>query len=123
MLCKASFFGDDECYDRILESKDPMEVKSLGRKVRDFDENLWVEFREHFVFEILKQKFGSNNQLKQILLSTRSAVLAEASATDRIWGIGLSENDPDSNNPDRWRGQNLLGVCLMRVRQHFQERA
>ena len=35
---------------------------------------------------------------------------------DRIWGIGLSINNPKSLDKNQWRGQNLLGKVLMRVR-------
>ena len=121
MLCKASFFGDDECFAKILEAKTPLEVKRLGRTVKDFDESSWEEFREYFAFEILKQKFASDERMKQTLLSTGSAILAEASPTDAIWGIGLAFDNPDSRHPERWRGQNVLGTVLMRVRKHFQD--
>lgn len=35
---------------------------------------------------------------------------------DRIWGIGLAQDDEKTNNPNLWRGLNLLGFALMRVR-------
>ena len=120
MLCKASFFGDDESFEKIKAAKTPIEVKRLGRKVKDFDEKDWQEFREHFAFEILKQKFDSDDRMRSILLSTGSAVLAEASATDCIWGIGLAADDPNARDPQRWRGENILGNVLIRVREHFQ---
>lgn len=43
-------------------------------------------------------------------------ILVEASPMDHIWGIGWSENDPQSQNPEQWRGLNLLGFALMNVR-------
>ena len=121
MLCKSSFFGDDASYEAILAAKTPAEVKRLGRTVLDFDEDLWAEFREHFAYNILLQKFASDERMRRTLLSTRSAVLCEASRNDAIWGIGLSVDDPDALYPERWRGQNILGNVLMRVRQHFQQ--
>ena len=36
---------------------------------------------------------------------------------DRIWGIGLAANDEKVNDPNLWRGLNLLGFALMRVRE------
>ena len=121
MLCKASFFGDSEIYDKILNAKTPKEAKRLGRCVKDFSEDLWEEFREYFAFEILKAKFSSDNRMRETLLSTGTAVLAEATVNDNLWGIGLDIDDPDVFYPERWRGQNVLGTVLMRVRQHFQE--
>ena len=35
---------------------------------------------------------------------------------DRIWGIGLAEDDPKAWNKKSWRGKNLLGEVLTRVR-------
>lgn len=43
-------------------------------------------------------------------------VLVEASPSDSIWGIGLRRDDPDSREPEKWRGENLLGFALMEVR-------
>tara|TARA_A100001015_G_C14804576_1_gene638357 strand:- start:341 stop:757 length:417 start_codon:yes stop_codon:yes gene_type:complete len=116
MACKAAFFCDHESYTKIINAKTPSECKKLGRRVKKFDEQTWSEFREFFAFEILKCKFKSNVDMMNILLSTGKNILAEASATDRIWGIGLSESDPRAYNPDQWKGTNLLGKILMRVR-------
>ena len=35
---------------------------------------------------------------------------------DRIWGIGLDEEDTRAWNKKTWMGQNLLGEILTRVR-------
>lgn len=61
-------------------------------------------------------KFEQISELKEFLLGTGGLVLAEASPYDRIWGIGLKDDDERSKNPDTWQGQNLLGFALMYVR-------
>lgn len=43
----------------------------------------------------------------------------EASPYDRIWGIQLSADTPEAQNPFRWRGENLLGFALMEVRDEL----
>ena len=45
----------------------------------------------------------------------------EASPVDRIWGIGLSRDDPRAQSPVEWRGLNLLGFALMAVRQQLEK--
>ncbi|OTQ27274.1 hypothetical protein B6D02_08960, partial [Gilliamella apicola] len=39
-----------------------------------------------------------------------------------IWGIGLSMDDPNIDNPLMWCGKNLLGFALMNVRQQLQKK-
>ena len=41
----------------------------------------------------LQAKFSQNEELKEKLLGTKDAILAECAVRDRIWGIGLSMTD------------------------------
>lgn len=45
----------------------------------------------------------------------------EASPINTIWGIGLSEKDKRAWNKETWRGQNLLGEILTKVRDKLLE--
>jgi ribA/ribD-fused uncharacterized protein len=65
-------------------------------------------------------KFIQNNGLRKKLLATKNSTLVEANPKDIIWGVGLSENDPNIANPNCWRGQNLLGEILMQVRTEIE---
>ncbi len=62
------------------------------------------------------RKFEQNPELKDFLLSTGDLVLVEAGPGDCIWGIGLGQDNSKAQNPETWRGQNLLGFALMDVR-------
>jgi ribA/ribD-fused uncharacterized protein len=117
MYGKAMLFGDQEVAGRILASASPKTHKALGRKVSGFDEKLWVRERERIVYEGNHAKFTQNAELLQKLLATAGTELVEASPTDRIWGVGLSEEDPRIQDPSQWRGQNLLGKVLTRLRE------
>jgi len=50
------------------------------------------------------------------LIATAPAKLVEASPVDTIWGVGLHKTDPKINDPQNWKGLNLLGKTLNKVR-------
>ena len=47
-------------------------------------------------------------------------LLAEASPTDTIWGIGLPDSDQRVSDPSKWRGANILGCALMQARERLR---
>ncbi|WDF47628.1 NADAR family protein [Chryseobacterium sp. KACC 21268] len=121
MANKAKLFNDEEILEKILKSEMPNEAKSLGRKVKNFDAQVWDEHK----YEIVKQanilKFSQNREFKDFLLSTNNKIIVEASPYDTIWGIGMLESDKNINNPLLWNGENLLGFALMEVRDMLKD--
>ena len=116
MFKKAECFCDTEIADRIMATSNVAEIKKLGRLVHNFDENYWNGVRQIIVYEGLLAKFQHNASLKESLLATGDAVLAECAVRDLVWGIGLSMNDPNRFDRTKWKGKNLLGYSLMMVR-------
>jgi len=117
MMCgKARLFGDEPSRQAILATSNPREQKRLGRAVRPFDQTRWQAACQDIVYAGNLAKFQQNAGLRALLLATGARTLAEASPLDAIWGIGVSASDPRALDPARWRGQNLLGQVLMRVR-------
>lgn len=116
---KAVYFGDYNIAKRILASNDVAYIKELGRLVSNYNESYWNGIRQIVVFEGLLAKFSQNESLKEQLKATNGSVLAECAVKDRIWGIGLSMNDPNRLDINRWKGQNLLGYTLMMVRERL----
>jgi ribA/ribD-fused uncharacterized protein len=117
MYCKAALFQDLETAEKILQSATPRQQKALGRQVRGFDEAIWSLFREGVVATGSYAKFTQSAELRELLLSTQGTTLVEASPRDRVWGIGLSEDDPRAGDRSTWRGLNLLGEILTRTRE------
>ena len=116
MAEKAKLFNDEEILLKILKSNSAGEVKKLGRKIKNFDEKIWDEHK----FEIVRKgnylKFKQNKSLNEFLLNTNNRIIVEASPYDTIWGIGMVADDENAKNPEKWRGENLLGYALMEVR-------
>lgn len=113
---KALLFEDAEIAGQILGTADVGKIKALGRSVRNYDDRIWNGVRQIIVYQGLLEKFRQNADLEKLLLATREHILAECAVQDRIWGIGLSMKDERRFDPDEWKGQNLLGFSLMRVR-------
>lgn len=116
MYWKAVCFQDERIASEILKTDDVAEIKALGRQVSGYDDNVWNGLRQIIVYEGLLAKFSQNEEMKEKLLATGNVILAEAAVKDKIWGIGLSMNDVNRFDREKWRGQNLLGYALMMVR-------
>ena len=121
MASKARLFKDEESLQKILNAGSPAAAKKLGRQVKSFDDKIWREHRFQIVVEASLAKFSQNEQLRDFLLETGNKVLVEASPYDRIWGIGMSQHHEHCENPQLWRGENLLGFALMEAREKIRD--
>ena len=119
MYGKATLFHDPEVAAEILATPDPRTHKALGRKVRNFDEASWRRAREGIVLTGNRAKFTQDPALRAALLATAGTTLVEASPFDRIWGIGMASSNPAATDPAKWRGLNLLGAVLTRLRDEL----
>ncbi len=122
MAQKALLFGDLITHNKIMSTEKPNEIKALGREVSGFDQKVWDENKYKIVLSGNLAKFSQNGELKEFLLGTGNAVIAEASPYDRIWGIRLAADDPTAQDPRCWKGENLLGFALMEVRDILAEK-
>lgn len=117
MYKKAICFDDMEIAEKIVKEQDVAKIKALGRQVSGYQDNIWGGLRQIIVYEGLLAKFSQNELLREQLIKTGDAILAECAVKDRIWGIGLSMKDPKRLDINQWRGQNLLGYALMMARK------
>lgn len=117
MFAKASLFGDLNIARQILETPDPGTQKRLGQAVTGFNHEKWDEWKVDIVYRGNIAKFQQNAEALRQLQTSGNAMLVEANPRDWIWGIGRSMDDPLGHEPKHWRGQNLLGRILTKVRQ------
>lgn len=125
MFSKAKLFGDHLVAERVLATANPKMQKSLGRTVVPFDQETWDAKSLNIVAVGCREKFAQNQSLLHALLHallrTGDRVLVEASPYDREWGIGLAEDSPLVEFPEKWLGKNMLGQSLMLARQELRK--
>jgi ribA/ribD-fused uncharacterized protein len=122
MAEKARLFGDERSLAAILAVHGPGDAKAKGRQIKGFSEATWGARRFEVVVQGNLHKFSQHPALLRYLLDgTAGQVLVEASPVDRVWGIGLAQDDPRATKPAQWRGENLLGFALMEARAQLVE--
>lgn len=121
MYQKAMLFSQFEIADQIMKTEDPEKCQQLGgTKFPNWDGELWNKVKYRIVRRGVKAKFIQNPELKNKLLDTGNKLLAECSASDDIWGIGIGIKDENRFDVLKWRGENLLGRILMDVREELR---
>lgn len=116
MASKARLFNDEVTLGKIMKSTEPSEIQKLGREIANYDQQMWEQYRFPIVYKGNLAKFSQNAMLKNKLLDTGSTILVEASPVDKIWGVGLAEDNPDILDMNKWQGLNLLWKVLTSVR-------
>jgi len=136
MAGKARCFDDEAALEKILAERDPAKVKAIGRTIKGWDDDVWKRFRFQIVARGSYEKFLQNEDLREQLIETGDREIVEASPYDKIWGVGLGEDEArrwyeDAANSNHnfvceggirhevqvsWPGLNLLGKALMAAR-------
>lgn len=114
MYRKAKLFNDIETMKKIIKEDIPQNQKILGRQVKYFDSGIWDDNKIGIVYTGCYNKF-INTELEPIIEEYSGYEFVEASPKDTVWGIGLSIDDEDIVNEEKWRGENLLGKILTKV--------
>ena len=87
--------------------------------MKNYNDVIWNGVRQIIVYHGLLEKFRQNIDLREKLMATGDAILAECAVSDKVWGIGLSAYDDDRFDVGKWKGQGLLGFALMKVRDEL----
>lgn len=113
MYQKAQLFNDCDAAREIANTYSPQSAKMIGRRVKNFDNGVWESWREGIVQSALVEKMATNPDIadEAIRLYNLGLKFVEASPYDRIWGIGIGEDDRRVEDPANWQGKNLLGKC------------
>lgn len=119
MFSKARLFGDGNAAEAILATASPDEQKRFGQAVQGFEQETWDRWKVSLVYQGNLAKFTQNAGAARQLKATGQAMLVEANPRDWIWGVGLAVDDPSVQSPSEWKGGNLLGRILTKVRSEL----
>lgn len=121
---KALLFGDAATAAAILKTEDPGECQKLGRQVQDFDSHVWRQHRFDIVYRLNYAKWSSTEGMRNMLVALNPqqcmVELGTPDFTNEIWGIGDCTKISDWNDVREWRGENLMGQILMKVRRELR---
>lgn len=116
MFKKAMLFKDYDVAEMIMDQTSPRKQKFLGRQVRGYDDATWMAECQPIMVPGLVSKFMQDTYSLNCMLDTGDSIIVEASPYDKVWGIGMTADDPRATDPSQWVGQNLLGIVLMDAR-------
>ena len=125
MYFKALYFNDYEKADEIYNTlNNPGLCRRLGRSVKGYDDECWSKIRYGIFNDLVYQKFLQDKKLQEKLLSPEfdGKLFVEASPIDKIWGVGLDENDPLILDQKNWKGLNYLGQIITSVRDTLKQK-
>ena len=101
---------------RIWWSKDPYDIMDLDRNLAVSEE--WKKKEDFVLFKCIFRKYETNEDLRDVLLSTGDMELAEATRSTK-WATGASINSVAMKN-HTWTGENRQGKHSMKVRDYFR---
>ena len=112
---KADYFGDTMMSDEIMRAETPLECKQLARNIATYDHAEWSRIAKSKCKRGITCKFLQNPPLMNLLVSTGSGILAEASY-DKLWGTGVPLHYENALNQNDWTSVGILGEILMKIR-------
>ena len=116
---KATEFGDADMLKKIIKTKTAKAVKSAGKKVQNFNQEVWDAKKQEFMRIGVRAKFVQHPAVQTKLLETGDKLIGFADARDTFWAIGTSLSTEKAKVPSKWRGENRLGKLLMNLRDEF----
>ena len=118
-LKKKNFSEAENCFEK-LKNFDPTNKNILKNLLVSCVQNEKFEKSEKIV-QAMFELGSREKELIELLLSTGDLLIIETAPRDTLWGIGMSGSNIDIYNPQKWKGANILGLALMRVRKTLSE--
>ena len=107
---QANKFEDSILIQKIRDLNSPMEAAIEGRKKENIIKANWDDIKDEIMYKALKAKFLQHPDLRIKILETGNEIIVEHTKNDSYWGDGGDG-----------KGENRLGVLLMKVRDEISD--
>lgn len=107
---QARKFQDSNLVIKVMDASTPMEAANIGRDRNNKIRDDWESIKLEVMKEVILAKFTQHENLKELLLSTGTEDIVEASQYDSFWGEGADG-----------KGKNHLGNILQEVREQIRQ--
>lgn len=94
----------------ILQASSAMKAAKMGRERNRPLRADWEQVKDDVMRTAVRAKFTQHPKLREILLSTKEAILVEHTKNDSYWGDGGDGT-----------GKNMLGKILVEIREELTE--
>ena len=108
---QAKKFVGTEYEEEVRQAKTPMEAANMGRDRSKPLRKDWEEVKDDIMRRAVLEKFKTNKDAKEILLSTGDEEIIEKTTNDYYWGCG-----------EKGTGKNMLGKILMETREILRKK-
>lgn len=122
LYCRLKYFGDDNTAGTILEFKDNLKGIFNYLEVNKISYNYeeWCNVAPKYLESIITSLVRSSESYRVGLLAMPRKELVFC-GKDRLLSIGVSFRDSRKINPYYWRGSNIYGILLTKVRNMLNE--
>lgn len=107
---QAMKFDDPALREEIRSASSPFRAAAIGNDRTHTIRADWDAQRVDVMERAMNAKFAQHPDLAQMLLATGNKPLSDHTAADGFWGLGRDG-----------RGQNMVGVILMRIRDRLRQ--
>ena len=118
---KALLFGDDITAAEVMELTDPVKMKQLGNRIRNYNHKEWKEQSTKIVTKCNEIKFSTHPEALEVLMATEHKVLGEATSS-KEWASGFAITHEKCLEYKEWQGENKMGKILMKIRENEHQR-
>ena len=104
--------------ERLIQTSGAYKAKTIGKGIKENKE--WESKKVGIIYEITKEKFIQNDDMRAKLLATENLKLYEATPS-KYWGCGLPMSKLNEIGEGKIPGSNKFGQILEKVRSELKE--